>query len=157
MFYARLQPRLRSSSVSLALINKFQWPCQLPSHSSTRTSRPYVSTASLPLLAQPSFWQSVIPKFLRKRQSPPSPEKLRRSKEWNPATYFIIMFLLIGSNAIQMIALKNDLRNFSRKADVNIELLQDVIDRVWKGEKVNVGKLLGSGDEDKERQWEKGK
>lgn len=67
------------------------------------------------------------------------------------------MFLLIGSNAIQMIALKNDLRNFSRKADVNIELLQDVIDRVWKGEKVNVGKLLGSGDEDKERQWEKGK
>lgn len=56
-----------------------------------------------------------------------------------------------------MVTLKNDLKNFSRKADVRIELLQDVIERVGKGEKVDVKKLLGSGDEDKEQEWEDGK
>lgn len=67
------------------------------------------------------------------------------------------MFLFIGSNAIQMIASRNELANFSRKADIRIELLQDVIDRVRKGEDVDVQKLLGSGDKDKEREWENGK
>lgn len=159
MLYARLQPQLRSSSFSLALLPRFRWPSQPPSNSSTPTSRPYgtASASSLPLVAQPSFWQSVIPKFLRKSQSTPSLEKLQRSKEWNPATYFIIMSLVIGSNAIQMIALKNEIRNFSRKADVRIELLQDIIERIGKGEDVNVEEILGTGDEDREREWENGK
>ncbi|MCJ1463792.1 hypothetical protein MMC07_002401 [Pseudocyphellaria aurata] len=64
------------------------------------------------------------------------------------------MFILIGSNAVRMVSLNNDLRSFSRKADVRIELLQDVIERVGKGEKVDVKKMLGSGDEDKEQEWE---
>lgn len=67
------------------------------------------------------------------------------------------MFLFIGSNAIQMIAMKNDFGNFSRKADTRIELLEDIIERIGRGEKVDVKKSLGTGDEDTERQWENGK
>lgn len=99
----------------------------------------------------------MIPKFLRKSQSPPSPEQLRRSKEWNPATYFIVMFLFIGSNALNMIAVKKELTAFSRKSDVRIELLRDVIERVRKKEDVDIEGLLGSGDKNKEQEWENGK
>lgn len=99
----------------------------------------------------------MIPKFLRKSESPPSPEQLRRSKEWNPATYFIVMFLFIGSNSINMIAVKKDLRDFSRKTDVRIELLKDIIERVRRKEDVDIEDLLGSGNEDKEQEWENGK
>lgn len=157
MLYTRIQLQLRSSSFPSALLTRIRWPDQPPSNSSTPTSRPYASASSLPRVAQPSFWQSVIPKILRKSQSPPSLEKLQRSKEWNPATYFIIMSLVIGSNAIQMIALKNELRNFSRKADARIGLLRDILNRIGKGEDVNVGELLGGGDEEREREWENGK
>lgn len=66
------------------------------------------------------------------------------------------MFLLIGSNAIQMIALKNDFANFSRKTDCKIALLKEVIERLQKGEEVDVEGLLGSGDLEKEREWEAG-
>lgn len=155
MLYIRLQRQLRSSSISLALLYKSRLSSGRTFNPSMRMAEASVLATSLtPRVAQPSFWQSIIPKFLRKSQSPPSLEKVQRSKEWNPATYFIIMSLLIGSNAINMIALKNELKTFNRKTDVSIELLQDVIERLGKGEDVDVQKLLGSGDEDKEREWE---
>lgn len=55
-----------------------------------------------------------------------------------------------------MIALRTDFKNFSRKAEVKIGLLQDAIDRLHRGEVVDVEKLLGSGDEQQEREWEDG-
>lgn len=67
------------------------------------------------------------------------------------------MFLFIGSNAIQMIAIKNDFGNFSRKADTRIEKLQDIIERIGRGEKVNVQKSLGTGKKYMEQRWENGK
>ena len=114
------------------------------------------TTDSLPRAVQPSIWQSVVPKALRNYKRQEAQLKKPKRKDWNPATFFIIIFLLIGSNAIQMIVLRNDFVNFSRKADVKIGLLKEVIERVQKGEDVDVEGLLGTGNEEKEREWEEG-
>ena len=113
-------------------------------------------TGSLPRVAQPSVWNSIVPKFLRESQNPGLPAKLKRSKDWNPATFYIVIFLLIGSNAIQMIALRHEYTAFSRKADAKIGLLKEVIERIQRGEDVDVAGLLGTGDEVKEKEWEDG-
>ncbi|KAL8708207.1 MAG: hypothetical protein Q9220_006877 [cf. Caloplaca sp. 1 TL-2023] len=64
------------------------------------------------------------------------------------------MFLLIGSNAMQLLALKNEFNAFTRRADAKISLLKDVIERVQRGEGVDVKGLLGTGNPEKEREWE---
>ncbi|KAI9707444.1 MAG: hypothetical protein M1836_000405 [Candelina mexicana] len=53
-----------------------------------------------------------------------------------------------------MIALRNEFLNFSRKADAKIGLLKEVIKRVQRGEDVDVEGLLGTGDSEKEKEWE---
>lgn len=157
MFYAR---HIRASPVFLTAFHKSPSPfCRdhnYVAHAMTRAMK-YSSTESLPRIAQPSFWQLLVPKFLRQSESKPSPARVQRSKQWNPATFFIVIFLFIGSNAIQMIALRTDFKNFSRKAEVKIGLLQDAIERLHRGEVVDVERLLGSGDEQQEREWEDGK
>lgn len=55
-----------------------------------------------------------------------------------------------------MIALRNDFVTFSRKAEAKIGLLRDVIDRVHRGEDVDVEGLLGTGNPEQEREWEEG-
>lgn len=111
---------------------------------------------TMPRALQPSIWQSIVPKVFRATSSDTVPAKAARRKDWNPATFFIIICLLIGSNAIQMIALRNELLSFSRKSDAKIGLLREVIERVQRGEDVDVEGLLGTGDEEKEREWEEG-
>lgn len=66
------------------------------------------------------------------------------------------MCLLIGSNAMQMIALQSEFTTFSRRADAKIGLLKEVIGRVQKGEDVDVKGLLGTGDPEQEKEWEQG-
>ena len=105
---------------------------------------------------QAGIWQSIVPKAFRDSKGDGIQAKADKRKDWNPATFFIVIFLLIGSNAIQMIALRNDFLNFSRKADAKIGLLREVIERVQSGEEVDVEGLLGTGDEEKEREWEEG-
>ena len=114
------------------------------------------STEHLPRVAQPSVWHSIIPKAFRSPESSRVPAKPQRTKEWNPATFFICVFLLIGSNAIQMLTLKNEYSSFSRKADAKIKLLKDVLDSVQRGENVDVEKVLGTGDEEQEQEWRDG-
>lgn len=94
----------------------------------------------------------MIPRFIRERKS----RKSGKSKEWNPATFYIVMFTLIGSQAIRMLTLKNSYATYTRSTDAKIELLKEVIERVQRGEKVDVEKLLGTGDEAKEREWDQG-
>ena len=127
-------------------------------HHPHNLSRKYSSSVeSLPRVAQPALWHSIVPKFIRKSDEPSSNVKVSKSrKEWNPATFYIVIFLLIGSNAIQMIALRNDFLSFSRKADAKISLLKDVAGRVQKGEDVDVEGLLGTGNEEQEKEWEEG-
>ena len=55
-----------------------------------------------------------------------------------------------------MIALKNDYMAYTRTTDAKIGLLREVIEKIQRGEEVNVEKLLGTGDEAKEREWEEG-
>ncbi|RJE18209.1 hypothetical protein PHISCL_09454 [Aspergillus sclerotialis] len=111
------------------------------------------SSDSLPKIAQTSFWSSLVPKFLRNRQSRKDKKDIK-SKEWNPASFYIIIFILIGSQAIRMLALKHDFATYTRSTDAKISLLKEVIGKVGRGEKVDVEKMLGTGDEAKEREWE---
>ncbi|KAL4805932.1 hypothetical protein BDV18DRAFT_140171 [Aspergillus unguis] len=106
---------------------------------------------SLPRIIQPSFWASLVPKFVRNRPSP-SPEAAK-NREWNPASFYIIIFILIGSQAIRMIALKNEYKNYVRSTDAKIRLLREVIGKVQNGEQVDVEKMLGRGDKKVEREW----
>ena len=115
-----------------------------------------ISTANLPRVAQPSMWVSLIPKAFRSPRNPYAQAKPQRSKEWNPATFFIWIYLIIGSNAINLLALKNEYSTFSRKADTKIRLLRDVLDRLQRGENVDVEKVLGTGDKEQEQEWKDG-
>ncbi|PHH87761.1 hypothetical protein CDD83_8439 [Cordyceps sp. RAO-2017] len=98
------------------------------------------------------FWRSLIPKPLRKENREKRAQG--QSKEWNPATYFIAMFVLVGSMSIQMIALRKQTDTYARQSRVRLELLREVVERIRNGEEVDVEKVLGTGDEQKEADWE---
>lgn len=114
-----------------------------------------------PRVAETSFWKSLIPKPLRPGNraagdggaTTPATKKAK-SKDWNPATFFIVIFLFIGSMSIQMISLRKNFDAFMRRSDVRIGLLREVIERVQNGEKVDVEKVLGTGDPEREAEWE---
>src|SRR5258708_6389658 len=112
--------------------------------------------ATAPNVAQTSFWLGLIQKPLRQSSPRAALKKKVISKEWNPATFFIIIFLLIGSMSIQMIALRNEFAAFSRRADAKIGLLKEIIERIQNGEEVDVEGLLGTGDKEREKEWEEG-
>ena len=110
-------------------------------------------TSSVFPIFQPAFWRSILPKRSRLRpdssQSPSRPHWLR-----NPATHVIILSLLAGSQAIQILTLKRDQLNHSLRTDAHIAKLREVIGRVQRGEDVDVKKELGTGDEKREKEWE---
>jgi hypothetical protein len=58
--------------------------------------------------------------------------------------------------SIQMISLKKDFATFMRQSDVRIGLLREVVEKLQKGEEVDVEKVLGTGDPEKELAWEEG-
>jgi hypothetical protein len=107
-------------------------------------------------VTQADFWTGLIPKPFRRNRSALKIKNKPKSKDWNPATFFICIFMLIGSMSIQMIALRNEFAAFTRRADAKIDLLKEIIERVQKGEKVDVEGLLGTGDLKKEMEWEEG-
>lgn len=97
------------------------------------------------------FWRSLVPKPLRKENR----QALKSyGKRWNPATFFIVIFLLIGSMSIQMITLRNSFDRYMRVSQVRIGLLREVVERIQNGEEVDVEKLLGTGEPEKEADWE---
>ncbi|KKP03273.1 hypothetical protein THAR02_04606 [Trichoderma harzianum] len=103
-------------------------------------------------IVEGSFWRSLIPKPMRKANR--NKLKAKAKKEWNPATYFIVMFLFIGSMSIQMIALRNQTERYMRQSALRIAQLREVVQRIQNGEDVDVEKLLGTGDAQKETEWE---
>jgi hypothetical protein len=118
---------------------------------SFRTTIRYSSSEHLPKLAQPSIWQSIIPKSFRTRDKRRLPTE---KKPPNPASYFIWIYLFIGSQAIRIIGVQNEYKTFMRKAEVKIAKLREVIEKLQKGEEVDVEKVLGTGDETQELEWE---
>ena len=57
---------------------------------------------------------------------------------------------------MNLIALRKEFTAFSRQSDAKIALLKEALERVQRGEDVDVARLLGTGDEEKEREWEQG-
>ncbi|KAK5989134.1 hypothetical protein PT974_10634 [Cladobotryum mycophilum] len=113
----------------------------------------FSSAAPAPVtITDGSFWRNLIPKPLRKD----SRHKLnsKKKKEWNPATYFIVMFLFIGSMSIQMLALRHQTERYMRQSSLRIAQLREVVQKIQNGEDVDVEKLLGTGDPQKEAEWE---
>ncbi|KAL2181913.1 uncharacterized protein P884DRAFT_190899 [Thermothelomyces heterothallicus CBS 202.75] len=111
------------------------------------------NTRAVSSVADASFWKSLVPKPLRS----PTGSKKKKSKVqkgWNPATFFIIIFLLIGSMAIQMISLRKDFATFMRQSGVKIDQLREVVEKLQRGEEVDVEEALGTGDAKKELEWE---
>lgn len=113
----------------------------------------------LPMIIRPSFWSSLYPgiaKRIREGKPKKTPAQIARSKEWNPATYYIWIFLFIGSQSINLMVLKNEWTIFSRMADTKIAALKEVIERLQRGENVDVERILGTGDERQEQEWKDG-
>ncbi|RFU73893.1 hypothetical protein TARUN_8354 [Trichoderma arundinaceum] len=111
----------------------------------------FSSTAPVTIV-EGSFWKSLIPKPMRKASRNKLKEKAK--KDWNPATYFIVMFLFIGSMSIQMIALRNQTERYMRQSSLRVAQLREVVQRIQNGEDVDVEKILGTGDPQKETEWE---
>lgn len=55
-----------------------------------------------------------------------------------------------------MIALKRDMLNYTRKTEAKIALLREVIGKVQAGEEVDVERILGTGNADREQEWQDG-
>jgi hypothetical protein len=134
--------------------------CSQCARQSTRTTHRTFATSSLlqdgtshlPRVANPSLWRSLVPKAFRRRDA--SDPAQPKSKAWNPATIFIVLGILVGSNAINILALRREMLNFSRKTEAKLTVLRDVLKRVKNGEDVDVEKLLGTGDAEQEAEWE---
>ncbi|KAM3511027.1 hypothetical protein MY11210_005304 [Beauveria gryllotalpidicola] len=118
----------------------------------TSSPRPY-STA-LPSVTDKGFWKSLIPKPLRRENRARRRGGWWSRGEWNPATYFIVMFLFVGSMSIQMIALRNQTSRHMRQASVRLQRLREVVERIQNGEDVDVEKMLGTGEPQREADWE---
>ena len=56
-----------------------------------------------------------------------------------------------------MLALRNEYPTSSRKADAKIALLKEILDKIRRGEEVDVDKVLGTGDEQQEQEWADGR
>ncbi|QDS72216.1 hypothetical protein FKW77_005386 [Venturia effusa] len=120
------------------------------------TARRHATTDSLPRVAQPSTWTSLIPKAFRRHPNAPT-EPLRTSKwRWfitHPATPVLALSLLVGSQAINTLALKNEMLAYTRATEGKLALLREVIERVKKGEELDVDEVLGTGKVTDEGEW----
>lgn len=108
------------------------------------------------MILQPRFWRTLTPKAWRSDAHSEAQLPARKTKGWNPATFFIIIFLLIGSQAIQLIALQRDYVHFSNQTEAKLSLLREVVKKVQAGEDVDVEAMLGTGNKVKEKEWEEG-
>lgn len=151
----------RSLSREILLIPLQRAASFAPKRHFSKSSALSADSSTVPRVASSSFWHSLIPKAFRHPDDPVSvaerqKAKAAKSKEWNPATFFIAIAILIGSNAIQSIALRNEKLKFTRRTDAKIALLKETIERVRRGEDVDVEKALGTGEAAKEQAWEEG-
>jgi len=98
------------------------------------------------------MWENIIPTTFRSKTK--ELVTLKEKKPTNPATYFIWIYLLIGSQAIRIVQVKNDYATFSRKSDLQLEKLREVVRKLQAGEEVDVEKVLGTGVPEEEEAWE---
>ena len=155
--FLRVRPSATSKTTTPTALLTPAHPRQTPStHFQACSYGTRLTTEHLPKIAQPSLWTSLIPKSFRNRSPSTSSTSSPKTKEWNPASFYIIIFILIGSQAIRMIALKNEYNSYLRSTDAKIRLLKEVIGKIQRGEEVDVEKMLGTGDARVEREWDEG-
>ncbi|KAF2741905.1 hypothetical protein M011DRAFT_413623, partial [Sporormia fimetaria CBS 119925] len=145
-----LRQLLRAPASTRTLVHSHPRPqTSFSTHLSNSHQHRYLS---IPRVITPSFWAALVPKFFRPgaiSESITGPRKQR----YNPATPFIVLSLLVGSQAIQTLWLKRDREHYMRRAEAKMGILREVIESVQKGEEVDVEKVLGTGDVVKEREW----
>lgn len=98
------------------------------------------------------MWKNIIPTTFRSKTKELFTPK--EKKPTNPATYFIWIYLLIGSQAIRIVQVKNDYATISRRSDLQLEKLREVVRKLQAGEEVDVEKVLGTGVPEEEEAWE---
>ncbi|KAF2856552.1 hypothetical protein T440DRAFT_2804 [Plenodomus tracheiphilus IPT5] len=125
-------------------------PSYIQTHIQTQTRQ-----LSVPTILRPSFWSSMVPKPLKTPTNTTTTTSTHppATRPWNPATPYIILSLLVGSQAIQVLWLKQERAASLRKAEAKIGILKEVIERVQRGEKVDVEGVLGVGDVENEKAW----
>ncbi|ORY83806.1 hypothetical protein BCR37DRAFT_280681 [Protomyces lactucae-debilis] len=69
-------------------------------------------------------------------------------------TVQFVLWASFGSAAIHLINIKQAYAEKERKLDTKIGILRNVIDRIGKGEQVDVGRELKVGKTEEEREWE---
>lgn len=155
---AALVRLMRARACTPVLSTRFVLPSTRP-QCFVRATRAYavIATERLPRIVQPSLWQNLLPKHFRSSNRRPFTWREWWAKEWNPATVYIIFGLVIGSNAINTLVVRRDIADFTRKADAKIALLREVLEKVHKGEDVDVERILGTGRAESEAEWEQGR
>jgi Family of unknown function (DUF5321) len=118
---------------------------------------PHVRNASsaIPRIAQPGLWRSMLPKFMRRSNTPESHQPGGFSLFLqNPATHIAGLAIFCGSQAIQVIYVKNDATDRKRSSESKIRLLGDIVERIKAGEPLDLKRELGTGDPEKEKEWQ---
>lgn len=73
----------------------------------------------------------------------------------SPSIPFLVLWLLVGNQAMLVARVKSEHAVYVRRADTRIGLLNDVLKRLQRGEKVDVAAELGTGDPLQEQAWQK--
>lgn len=55
-----------------------------------------------------------------------------------------------------MIAMRHEHDDYMRRANVKVAVLKEVVDKLYRGEDVDVEGMLGVGDEKEEKSWQEG-
>lgn len=88
-----------------------------------------------------SLWKSLIPKPLRNLAI--SPTHIRICSQPDPMTFYILMFLLIGSMSIHLITLRKAMDHFESQSYVQIEAMKELIEKLRNGQTVGAETSLG--------------
>ncbi|EMR08487.1 hypothetical protein PNEG_03313 [Pneumocystis murina B123] len=76
-------------------------------------------------------------------------------KSFNSNIIFIVLLIILGSQANNILSIKQEFNEFETQIDAKISHLRDLIDRIQRGENLDISKELGTGIEEKEKEWSK--
>ncbi|KAK6503537.1 hypothetical protein TWF481_008551 [Arthrobotrys musiformis] len=111
----------------------------------------------IPRVFSPTWWSQHLPQGLFKSTVKSSKETVKR--KWDPAWGYIVLALFVGSQSLNIMALRQESQVFIRRSDARIETLREIIENIQKGkwaadgEEVQRALRLGKPERD-DRQWE---
>ncbi|KAK6520685.1 hypothetical protein TWF506_000934 [Arthrobotrys conoides] len=111
----------------------------------------------IPRVFSPTWWSQHLPQGLFKSTVKSSKETVKR--KWDPAWGYILLALFVGSQSLNIMALRQESQVFIRRSDARIETLREIIENIQQGkwapdgEEVERALRLGKPERD-DRQWE---